>query len=46
MSDLKNGNLTLREFSSKYALLIETMTESSHNGKCPKIEANYDDSGE
>jgi hypothetical protein len=46
MSDLKNGNLTLREFSKNYALLIETMTECSHNGKCPKIEANYDDSGE
>ncbi len=44
--DLKSGKLTLREFASRYALLIETMTESSHSYKCPKIEASYDDYAE
>ena len=37
---------SLREFAKSYALLIETLTEKSHNGKCPKIEANYDDYGQ
>jgi hypothetical protein len=46
IADLKSGNLTLREFANRYALLIETMTEASHSGKCPKIEANYDDFAE
>jgi len=46
MQDLKSGNLSMREFARNYALLIETITESSHNGKCPKIEANYDDYSE
>jgi len=46
MPDLKSNKLSLREFARNYALLIETMTESSHNGKCPKIEANYDDFAE
>ena len=32
MQDLKSGNLSMREFARNYALLIETMTESSHNG--------------
>lgn len=39
---LKNSGQNLREFARNYALLIETMTSVSHNGKCPKIEANYD----
>ena len=43
---LKSKQLTLREFANRYALLIQTLTESSHNYKCPKIEANYDDYGE
>jgi hypothetical protein len=46
MPDLSNEQMSLRKFAKNYALLIETMTESSHNGKCPKIEANYDDFGE
>lgn len=46
MPNLKSNNLTLRQFATNYAGLIETMTESSHNDKCPKIEANYDDFGE
>lgn len=43
---LKSKSQSLREFARSYALLIETLTESSHNGKCPKIEANYDDYAE
>jgi hypothetical protein len=46
MPDLKSGDMTLKEFATRYALLIETMTEASHSGKCPKIEANYDDFAE
>ena len=40
---LQNNKQTLREFSLNYAALIDSMTRSSHNFKCPKIEANYDD---
>ena len=40
---LQNNKQTLREFSLNYAALIDSMTSSSHNFKCPKIEANYDD---
>jgi len=36
----------LKSFANSYALLIESLTEKSHNGKCPKIEANYDDFSE
>lgn len=44
--NLSDENMTLRQFAHNYALLIEVMTESSHKGKCPKIEANYDDYNE
>lgn len=43
MYDLKSPGMTLGEFATRYACLIETMTEVSHNNKCPKIEANYND---
>lgn len=43
MIDLKSESMTLSKFAYNYALLIETMTETSHHGKCHKIEANYDD---
>ena len=43
---LNNKSQTLHEFAKHYATLIETNTEMSHNGKCPKIEANYDDFAE
>lgn len=43
---LKNKDMTLEEFSNEYARLINSTTESSHNYRCPKIEANYDDFGE
>lgn len=35
--------MSLRDFAEQYANLIEVMTDTSHSGKCPKIEANYDD---
>ena len=43
MGSLQKGRLTLREFSKEYAMLIDSMTKSSHHFKSPKIEANYDD---
>lgn len=46
MQTLKSNNLTMSEFAHNYAGLIESMIQVSHNGKCPKIEANYDDFGE
>ena len=45
-SELKHTNVTLREFAKNYAGLIDVMIDSSHSGKCPKIEANYDDFAE
>lgn len=44
--DLKNKDCTLREFSQAYSQMMRATTESSHNYRCPKIEANYDDFGE
>jgi hypothetical protein len=43
---LRSQSQNLKTFAANYALLIETLTEKSHNGKCPKIEANYDDYSE
>jgi hypothetical protein len=44
---MKNSHLTkassLNDFCQKYALLVDLMIDESHGGKCPKIEANYDD---
>lgn len=40
---LKRTNQTLGDFCREYAVMIENMIEESHNYKCPKIEANYDD---
>ena len=42
-TELKNSKMTLREFSKSYSRLIEAQTQSSHNYRSPKIEANYDD---
>ena len=33
-------------FCEEYCRLIEAMIEQSHNYKCPKIQANYDDFGD
>jgi len=43
MANLNHETMTLRDFSREYAALIESMIDFSHNMKCPKIEANYDD---
>ena len=37
---------TLGDFCKEYAAFIELLIEDSHSGKCPKIEANYDDFAE
>ena len=44
--ELKNTNYTLKEWSQAYSRLIEGTTMSSHNWRCHKIDANYDDFGE
>ena len=43
---LKDTSLTLDEFSREYSRMIRATTDSSHNYRCPKIEANYDDFGQ
>ena len=43
---LKRTDITLKEFSRRYAHMIEGLIEDSHNDKSPKIEANYDDYAE
>jgi len=40
---LKNKNQTMAQFAQEYAKLIEVLIEQSHNWRCPKIQANYDD---
>ena len=40
---LHKTNITIKEFCEEYARLIETLIEDSHENKCPKIDANYDD---
>ena len=44
--DLKNTNQSLNDFSKAYSRLISAHTQSSHNFRCHKIDANYDDFGE
>lgn len=44
--DLKDKSLTLKEFSEAYSRLMKSTTDSSHNFRCHKIDANYDDFGE
>jgi hypothetical protein len=43
---LAKPNKSLEQFCRDYALLIEALVEESHQGRSPKIEANYDDYGE
>lgn len=43
---LYKKNQTLKEFCLNYADMIEGLIKDSHNGKSPKIEANYDDFSE
>ena len=44
--DLKQTGSTLREFSEYYSELMKQTTDSSHNYRCHKIDANYDDFSE
>ena len=44
--DLKNKGMTLKEFSEAYSRLMRAQTDSSHNFRCHKIDANYDDFSE
>ena len=44
--DLKDTTASLREFSQSYSSLMKQTTDSSHNYRCHKIDANYDDFGE
>ena len=44
--DLKNTDLSLLEFSKAYSRMLSIHTQSSHNFRCHKIDANYDDFGE
>ena len=51
ISSLQWGRLakptnSLEQFCRDYAMLIENLVEDSHNGRSPKIEANYDDYAE
>ena len=36
----------MSEYAKEYARVVDELVISSHSGKCPKIEANYDDFGE
>ena len=44
--ELKNTTQSLLEFSQAYSRMMDTHTKSSHNYRCHKIDANYDDFGE
>ena len=44
--DLKKTNATLRDFSLAYSEMMKAQCDSSHNYRCHKIDANYDDFGE
>ena len=46
MPNLKSQSVTMEKFCENYCRLIESMIEQSHNYKCPKIQANYDDFGD
>ena len=35
--------LTLRELSERYNDMVNHLVENSHNNRCPKIDANYED---
>ena len=44
--DLKNTDQSLLDFSKAYSRMMSAHTLSSHNYRCHKIDANYDDFGE
>ena len=41
--NLKQPNMTLREFAHNYADMMEGSIAASYNFRTPKIDANYDD---
>ena len=43
---LQKRQVTLRDFCSEYANMIEILISDSHNDLSPKIDANYDDFAE
>ena len=43
---LANKSNSLDTFCIEYVKVIEALIDQSHNYKCPKIHANYDDMGE
>jgi hypothetical protein len=45
-NSLQKREVTLRDFCTEYANMIEILISDSHNDRSPKIEANYDDFGE
>merc|ERR1711865_740118 len=44
--NLSSQSLTMEHFCVEYCKVLEGMIEQSHNYKCPKIHANYDDMGD
>jgi hypothetical protein len=46
LAQLKSESNTMETFCVEYTRLIEAMIDQSHNYKCPKIQANYDDFGD
>ena len=44
--DLAKKSNSLDAFCVEYVNIIEALIDQSHNYKCPKIQANYDDFGE
>lgn len=44
--DFNRDSIKMHEYAEEYARLIAELVNQSHNGKCPKIEANYDDFNE
>jgi len=43
---LKNKSASMDHFCKEYSQLIEHLISESHNHRCPKIQANYDDFAE
>ena len=43
---LKDQRASLEDFCVEYSKLIEVSIERSNNYRCPKIQANYDSTGD
>ena len=42
LASFNNDSILMKDYATEYARTINTLISSSHMGKCPKIEANYD----